>query len=83
MIWVRKTQNENGDYVSEDGTRYIVEWCNKIYCPCGLTEEQHGYEKFDNLDAAKSQWKLEIYIDPEIERMLLEEQNLTNTIQND
>ena len=83
MIWAKKEQNENGNYVSEDGTRYIFKWCNKIYCPCGLTEEQYGYEKFDNLDAAKSQWKLEPYIDPETERILLEEQNLNNIIQND
>lgn len=83
MIWVRKTRNENGNYVSEDGTRWIVEWCNKIFCPCGLTEEEHGYEKFKSVDDAKSHWKLETYVDPELERMLMEQQKLNNIIQND
>ena len=67
MIWVRKIQDENGMYVSEDGTRWQVDWCNRIYCPCGLSEAEHGYEAFESMEEALAAWGLTAWVDPEAE----------------
>lgn len=70
MIWVRKTQNENGMYVAQDGTRWQVDWCSRIYCPCGLSEAEHGYERVESMEAALEAWGLTAWVAPEQEELL-------------
>lgn len=67
MIWVRKTQDEDGMYIDGSEVRWTVDWCNKIYCPCSLTEEEHGYERFNSVEAAIEHWGLKEYEYPEEE----------------
>ena len=70
MIWVRKIQDENGMYVAQDGTLWQVDWLSRIYCPCGLSEAEHGYERFETVDAACAAWGLTAWVDPEQEELL-------------
>lgn len=72
MIWVKKTENENGSYVDAEGKRYITDWCIKMYTPDGTTEADHGYERHESVEAACTAWNLTPYVDPEAEGMLLE-----------
>lgn len=65
MIWVRKTVNESGNYVAENGTRYTVEWCVKIVTPDGSTEIDHGYTRHESMATAVAEWGLTPYVDPE------------------
>lgn len=67
-IWVRKTQDENGQYVAQDGTRWQVDWCNCMYTPDGSTERDHGYESHPSVEEACSVWGLTPYIDPNLEQ---------------
>ena len=71
MIWVRKTQDEDGMYVDGSAVRWVVDWCNRIYCPCGLSEAEHGYERFESMEAALEAWGLMPWVDPEAEEELL------------
>ena len=67
-IFVRKTQDENGQYVAADGSRWYVEWCAGMI---GAEPTDHGYEPFRSVDAAVAYWELEPWIDPE--ELLIEE----------
>ena len=78
-IYVRKTQNENGQYIDADGTRWYVEWCAGMI---GAEPTEHGYEPFRSVDAAVAYWELEPWVDPEAEKMLQGEL-LTNDNTND
>lgn len=71
MIWIRKIKDENGSYVDCSEVRWIIEWCNKIYCPRGLSEEEHGYERFDSMGSALLAWGLTPWVDPEHEELLI------------
>lgn len=71
MIWVRKTLDDNGMYVAQDGTRWQVDWLSRIYCPCGLSEAEHGYERFESMEAALEAWGLMPWVDPEQEELLI------------
>ena len=75
-IWVRRTQDENGTYVSADGSRWQVDWCVAMYTPDGSEPDAHGYELFRSVDAATEYWGLEPWVDPEAEEILTE--NITN-----
>lgn len=70
MIWVRKTEDEQGSYVDCSAVRWVVDWCNKIYCPCGLSEQEHGYEAFESMEDALAAWGLTAWVDPETEELL-------------
>lgn len=72
-IWVRKTQDENGAYVAQDGTRWQVDWCNCMYTPDGSTERDHGYESHPSVEEACTVWGLTPYIDPNAEELLTEQ----------
>lgn len=61
-IWVRKTQNDNGEYVSADGSRWYVEWCVGMI---GAEPEAHGYEPYRSVEAAVAYWELEPVVYPE------------------
>lgn len=74
-IFVRKTQNENGQYIDADGTRWHVEWCAGMI---GAEPTDHGYEPFRSVDAAVSYWELFPWVDPESEEMMQNE-FLTNS----
>lgn len=73
-IWVRKTEDENGNYVDSDGNRFIIEWCVDILSPENKSPENYGYESFRNKESAIEYWGLTEWIDPEIEK-ITEEQN--------
>ena len=66
-IFVRKTQNENGQYIDADGIRWHVEWCAGMI---GAEPADHGYEPFRSVDAAVAYWELEPWVDPEAENLL-------------
>lgn len=68
-IFVRKTQNDNGQYVAADGSRWHVEWCAGMI---GAEPTDHGYEPFRSVDAAVAYWGLTPYVDPEAENLLTE-----------
>lgn len=72
-IWVRKTQDENGQYVDSDGTRWYVDWCNCMYTPDGSSERDHGYESYPSVEEACNIWGLTPYVDPNAEELLIEE----------
>lgn len=65
MIWVRKTENELGNYVAENGTRYIVGWCVGMITHDGSTPEDHGYERHESVQTACDTWGLAPYVDPD------------------
>lgn len=67
MIWVKKIQEDDGNYEDASNNKWRIEWIHKIYCPCGLSEEEHGYEKFNNIDEAISKWGLSVIVTPELE----------------
>lgn len=74
--WVRRTPSEYGNYVDEAGTRYVVQWCNRLLTPDGSTEADHGYELHASVEAACEAWGLTPYVDPNAEEeLLLEETN--------
>ena len=65
MIWVRKiTEQQWGNYVDDEGNRYVIEWCNKLITPDGSTEEDHGYEQYKSIEEACEAWGLIPYVDP-------------------
>ena len=66
-IFVRKTQDENGQYIDADGTRWLVEWCAGMI---GAEPTDHGYEPFRSVDAAVAYWELEPWVDPNAEELL-------------
>ena len=66
-IWVRKTQDEYGNYTDENNNRWQVEWCVTMYTPDNSTPDQHGYEQFRSVEAACEYWGLTPYIDPTLE----------------
>ena len=76
MIWVRKTEDEQGSYVDGSAVRWAVDWLHKIYCPCGLSEAEHGYEAFESMEAALEAWGLMPWVDPEQEE--LEDKSLSD-----
>lgn len=57
-IWVRKTRDDEGQYLDENGLSWKVEWCHRIYSPENTSEEEMGYEKFISVDAACEYWGL-------------------------
>jgi hypothetical protein len=67
-VWVRKTQDENGNYVNADGVRYRVEWCEEVL---GAEPEALGYEPFRSVEAAREYWGLVPYVDPAWEDELM------------
>jgi hypothetical protein len=67
MIWVKKTETEYGNYVNSEGKRYTLSWCHKVYSRGNVTEESLGYEPFDSMEDAISQYGLTAYVDPEAE----------------
>lgn len=66
-IWVRKTQDEQGNYVAADGTRWAVESCVAMYNADGSEPDAHGYEPYRSVDAAVAYWELMPYANPEEE----------------
>lgn len=64
-IWARRIQQEYGNYVDAEGTRWVVDWCHQLITPDGSTEEDHGYEVHKDMDAALAAWGLTYYVDPD------------------
>lgn len=62
MIWVRKTEEECGNYVDAEGKHYVLEWCHKFYGT--LTAEDMGYARFESVEAAAASWGLTPYEEP-------------------
>lgn len=75
MIWIKKTEEDYGNYVDANNTHYVIEWCHKLITPDGSTEEDHGYELFEDEEAALTAWGLVPYVDPnaEMEMATIEE----------
>ena len=71
--WVRRTPSEYGNYVDEEGNRYVVEWCNRLLTPDGSTEADHGYELHTSVDEACESWGLTPWVDPNAELETLTE----------
>ena len=66
-IWVRKTVDEMGDYIDQNGDKIKVDYCDGISDPANSTPEDHGYEQFRSIEAAVEYWGLTPYIDPTLE----------------
>lgn len=71
MIWIRKNENENGNYVDKNGIRYTIEWCHRLLTSDNSNEIEHGYEQHTDVNSACEKWGLEIYIDTKIEEIYL------------
>lgn len=71
-IWVRKTQDEQGNYVAADGTRWAVESCVAMYNVDGSEPDAHGYEPFRSVDAAVAYWELQPYVNPDKELLTVQ-----------
>ena len=69
-IWVRKTQDEQGNYIDADGVRWQVESCVAMYNADGSEPDAHGYEPFRSVEAATEYWDLTAWVDPEQEELL-------------
>jgi hypothetical protein len=69
-IWVRKTQDEQGNYIDSDGVRWLVESCVAMYNADGSEPDAHGYEPFRSVDVATEYWGLTPWVDPEQEGLL-------------
>lgn len=65
MIWVKKTEEEWGNYVDAEGKHYVLDWCHKVYAKNNVTEESLGYKQFENLEEAVKYWNLTEYVDPQ------------------
>lgn len=70
-IWVRKTLDEQGNYIDADGVRWQVESCVAMYNADGSEPDSHGYEPFRSVESATEYWGLQPYIDPNAEQELL------------
>lgn len=51
-----KTQQEDGEYVDSDGTRWVVNCCRRIRTPEGVNV---GWTEFPSLEAAMEAWRLQ------------------------
>lgn len=69
-IWVRKTQDEQGNYIDSDGVRWMVESCVAMYNADGSEPDAHGYEPFRSVEVATEHWGLTEWVDPEAEEEL-------------
>lgn len=58
MIWVKKTEDENGGHIDADGKSYFLEWCHKFYTKQRSSIQSFGYEQFETLEDALQQWGL-------------------------
>lgn len=63
-VWVRRQQDENGNYVDAENTRWHVEWCVDVI---GADPESLGYERFRSVEVAVEYWGLTPYVDPTAE----------------
>ena len=70
-IWVRKTQDEHGNYIDSDGVRWQVESCVAMYNADGSEPDAHGYEPFRSVEVATEYWGLTPWVNPEAEEELL------------
>ena len=68
MIYVKPEQDERGDYVDANGTRYMVDWGHMVVSP-DKTPAELGYELFYSLDEALTKWELTEYVAPVPEGM--------------
>lgn len=71
-VWVRRAQDELGDYVDAENKRWHVEWSVDVI---GADPEELGYERFRSVDAAVAYWELTPFmpIEPETEPETLTE----------
>lgn len=60
-IWVRKSQDEEGQYIDKNGNAWKVEWCHHILNPENISEDEMGYERFVSVDSACEYWELTPY----------------------
>lgn len=67
MIWIKKTEEEYGNYVDANNTHYVLDWCHKLITPDGSTEEENGYEQHKSIEEACEAWGLIPYVDPNAE----------------
>ena len=67
MIYVKKEQYENGEYVDSNGVRYALDWGHMVVSPHG-TPEELGYEQFESLEDALIKW--ELMKSPELTRII-------------
>lgn len=58
MIWVKKTEDENGGHIDADGKSYFLEWCHKFYTKQRSSIQSFGYEQFESLEEAVEYWGL-------------------------
>lgn len=72
MIWVRKTENEYGGYVDQNGARVTVEWCCCMVTPDGTGPADYRYERHESIDAACSAWGLTPYVIPEVQAEVID-----------
>lgn len=56
-VWCKAVPGETGDYVDQNGTRYIVDWGHLVISKT-MKNEELGYSSFDSLDDALDQWGL-------------------------
>lgn len=63
-IWARKVEDEQGEYVDSDGSRWHIAWCHTLSTPDGSTPEDHGYELYRSIEAAAAYWDLQLWIEP-------------------
>lgn len=70
MIWVRKTEEECGNYVDAEGKHYVLDWCHKVYA--NVTPQSLGYEPFDSMDDAISHYGLTEFVEAEEQMEVIE-----------
>ena len=66
-VWVKRTQDDIGNYVDADGSRWRVEWCVDVF---GAAPETLGYERYRSVEVARDYWGLTEYTEPEAEELL-------------
>lgn len=68
-IWVKIKESEYGNYVDENGVRYILETCVAIFHPKKLTPQQLGWTQYADEEAALLANGLTTYVNPDEEEL--------------
>ena len=56
-VYARRTRNDEGEYIDNDGARWSVRYGNTVLANW-VANEQLGYEEFSTLEDALEQWGL-------------------------
>lgn len=57
-MWYFKEENENGDFIDDDGKSYFLTECHRVIAPDGKMNAELGYTEFSDMEECLKTWKL-------------------------